>query len=204
MIHFDTFRKKKDTIMRDFDTFSSRTDTLATSLGCGIDDLPDVLGVSRASLYGYRKGRRNISNKAWAKLEQAEQAAGIGSDERDPPEVQESDADKLIRLMDEMNLDDAARAVMAGAVMKSTVDAWWNTVHEFWLNSGALATLSKKAAAHLDGELKDEIELFSGLVLVQESMAIESLDSLRGVLLEMLGDDSEKGKSSKDRGDKAG
>ena len=54
---------------RCYEIFLRETDTLAHVLGCGIDDLPAVIGVSKASFYGYRKGNRNISAKAWAKLD---------------------------------------------------------------------------------------------------------------------------------------
>ena len=62
--------------------FLRRTDTLAARLRCNLDDLPEYLGISRASLYGYRKGHRAISGKSWRLLEAAEQAAGIEESKR--------------------------------------------------------------------------------------------------------------------------
>jgi hypothetical protein len=38
-----------------------------------------VLGLSVASLFGYRSGSIKISPKAWSKLERAERAAGVGT-----------------------------------------------------------------------------------------------------------------------------
>lgn len=60
-----------------FRDFSKRTEALALRLGVNVEDLIDVIGVSRASLFSYRTGNRPISSKAWAKLEQAEKEAGI-------------------------------------------------------------------------------------------------------------------------------
>lgn len=57
-----------------------RTDALAVALGCDVQDLPEILGFSRASLFGYRSGKLNVSSKALAKLEAAELKAGIRPD----------------------------------------------------------------------------------------------------------------------------
>jgi len=59
------------------DDFLRRTDELAVSKRLHIDDLPDILGFSRASLYAYRAGKRSITRKAWLKLEAAERKAGV-------------------------------------------------------------------------------------------------------------------------------
>lgn len=55
-----------------------------------VDDLADVLGISRASLYGYRKGQRKVSAKAWLKLEEAEREAGIGQETDTAPDDHDS------------------------------------------------------------------------------------------------------------------
>jgi len=52
--------------------FSRRTDDLAARLGVNLEDLPEVIGISRASLFCYRTGKRKISGKAWSKLDEAE------------------------------------------------------------------------------------------------------------------------------------
>jgi hypothetical protein len=59
--------------------FRQRTDALAASLGFHLEDLPETIGISRASLFSYRAGKTAISKKAWIKLEQAERAHGISA-----------------------------------------------------------------------------------------------------------------------------
>ena len=68
--------------------FLERTDKLAATLRISLRDLAPRIGLSVASLFGYRSGSLKISPKAWGKLEQAEkseQAAGIG--EKKPGDV---------------------------------------------------------------------------------------------------------------------
>jgi hypothetical protein len=57
--------------------YQKRTDALAAKLGVDINELPDIIGVSRASLFAYRSGRNRVSQKAWAKLTEAEEVAGM-------------------------------------------------------------------------------------------------------------------------------
>ncbi len=66
------------------DTFLRRSDALCSKLRCDLEDLPGLLGFSRASLFGYRNGSRTITTKAWRKLEAAEREAGISSDDASP------------------------------------------------------------------------------------------------------------------------
>lgn len=49
-----------------------RTDALAASKGVSLRSLAPLLGLSVASLFGYRSGNLPISRKGWSKLEQAE------------------------------------------------------------------------------------------------------------------------------------
>ena len=49
--------------------------------------LAPELGLSVASLFGYRNGKIPISNKGWSKLERVEQAAGIGVHSAKPVET---------------------------------------------------------------------------------------------------------------------
>lgn len=58
--------------------FLRRTDALALKLGKNVQELSEVLGISRAMLFGYRKGKNAISGKAWLKLETAEKDAEKG------------------------------------------------------------------------------------------------------------------------------
>jgi hypothetical protein len=64
--------------------FSERTDALAAKLERNVSDLPGIIRVNPDMLWGYRRGRYPISSKAWAKLEQAEIAAGIFHNEAEP------------------------------------------------------------------------------------------------------------------------
>lgn len=52
--------------------FLERTDSLAAREGISLRGLAPRLGLSVASLFGYRNGSIPISQKAWKKLEQAE------------------------------------------------------------------------------------------------------------------------------------
>jgi hypothetical protein len=60
--------------IRAADDFLERTDALAQKLGVSIRSLPEIIGISSASLFGYRTGKLPVSRKALVKLERAEQA----------------------------------------------------------------------------------------------------------------------------------
>lgn len=62
-----------------FSDFEHRTDALAAHLGITLDRLPDLMGMSRDMLFGYRKGRYPITKKAALKLTSAEREAGLFS-----------------------------------------------------------------------------------------------------------------------------
>ena len=62
-----------------FRNFLIRTDALALKMGVNVQDLPDFIGIARASLFCYRTGSRPISNKTWLKLALAETKAGIST-----------------------------------------------------------------------------------------------------------------------------
>jgi hypothetical protein len=57
--------------------FLQRTDALASVLACNLNDLPEKIGISERSLYGYRVGKYPVTAKALRKLEASERAAGI-------------------------------------------------------------------------------------------------------------------------------
>jgi len=59
--------------------FLQRTDDLAHHLGCYLRDLPDKIGISERSMFGYRAGKYPVTAKALRKLESAERSAGIHS-----------------------------------------------------------------------------------------------------------------------------
>lgn len=60
-----------------FSDFEQRTDALAAHLELTLDALPNVLGISRDMLFGYRRGRYPITRKAASKLLAAEREAGL-------------------------------------------------------------------------------------------------------------------------------
>ncbi len=62
-----------------FSEYSARTENLSLILGVNLSDLPEKIGVSNSMFHAYRSGKYPISAKAWAKLEAAERAAGIGN-----------------------------------------------------------------------------------------------------------------------------
>lgn len=106
-----------------FSDFVERTDILATVLECDVQDLTEVLGFSRASLFAYRAGKVNITAKAWNKLEAAEIKAGIRQSLYDtrisenvsvPPNiVREVDDESIVRRMEKLELEVAElRAVV--------------------------------------------------------------------------------------------
>jgi hypothetical protein len=60
-----------------YSEFSERTERLALQLGSLLSDLPGKIGVSPSMFHAYRSGKHAISEKAWRKLNAAEQMAGI-------------------------------------------------------------------------------------------------------------------------------
>jgi hypothetical protein len=74
-------QEKTDTL----ENFLRRTDRLAEVLKKQIGELPPVVGMSRASLFGYRSGKRPLTIKAFRKLEEAEKVAGIAGNEVESP-----------------------------------------------------------------------------------------------------------------------
>ena len=59
-------------------------------MGVNIQDLPDIIGVSRRMLFGYRSGSHQVSAKALAKLVAAEERAGIGKEMTYPIETMQN------------------------------------------------------------------------------------------------------------------
>lgn len=73
-------------------------------MGINVQDLPDVLGIGRASLFCCRTGKRPITPKTWLKLAAAEAEAGIGQSTAPAlPEVQPApESPNIISLSDRM------------------------------------------------------------------------------------------------------
>jgi hypothetical protein len=57
--------------------FKNRVDILAAKKRLKITDMPEIIGISQSTLSGHRSGKIPISSKTWAKLEAAENEAGI-------------------------------------------------------------------------------------------------------------------------------
>jgi hypothetical protein len=85
-------QQKSDTFL----DFLRRTDSLALQLGKRVEDLPPILNISRASMFGYRAGDRSITNRAWLKLESAERAARLMADEQALKKQASERADALV------------------------------------------------------------------------------------------------------------
>lgn len=58
-------------------TFSERTDQLAARLRINVQDLPQIIGISRRTLFECRSAESAVSRKTLAKLDAAERAHGI-------------------------------------------------------------------------------------------------------------------------------
>ena len=60
-------------------TFFARTNRLATQLAVNVEDLPEILGIKRRTLFDCRKDDGKVSGKSWSKLEEAERKASAKS-----------------------------------------------------------------------------------------------------------------------------
>lgn len=58
-------------------TFSERTDQLAARLRINVQDLPEIIGISRRTLFECRSAESAVSRKTRAKLEAAERVHGL-------------------------------------------------------------------------------------------------------------------------------
>ena len=85
--------------MLNSETFLQRSDLLAEKLRLNVEELALKLRISRASFWGYRTGKRAISQKAWRKLEEAERLAGIATNETNPKDSRS----EMQQLLEEKN-----------------------------------------------------------------------------------------------------
>jgi hypothetical protein len=69
--NYNAFRTTQEEI-RTNAIFLERTDKLAARMGISLRALAPSIGLSVASLFGYRNGKIPISAKGWSKLEQLE------------------------------------------------------------------------------------------------------------------------------------
>ena len=134
-------------------------------MGRNVQDLPEILGIGRASLFCYRTGKRTITRKTWLKLEQAERAADIHQDsaaagaaiadnEANPKDSAPAPGEKVSAV------DDPLRSVQAQlAAIQARLDASFSPVHkivaEFPLNELILHMQAAGAWPHsqADGKL---------------------------------------------------
>jgi len=172
--------------------FLARTDALANALRVNVEDLVDVLDVSRSSLFGWRAGRRKVSNKAWAKLEAAEREAGIGVGRDEEPErVSDDHVSSLLELMEKMKLPDAARREMVRTFTKAVVCKWRDDATALWREAGAAATVLERCAEALSGDLKEEAEYFARMLDEIEAPGLRAIQSLSQVALSAVGETEE-------------
>jgi hypothetical protein len=96
---------------QNFSEFFSRTEQLASKLGVRAVDLPEIMGLSKAMLFAYRKGKYPISWRAWRKLEQAEKAAGITPETKsfsEPTSLEQRVMDGLDRINERLDRIESA------------------------------------------------------------------------------------------------
>lgn len=115
-------------MQQDSDTFFRRTEALSDALKCNAEGLVPLLGLSRASFFSYRSGKRPITRKAWRKLEDAEAKVEVARQMglRINPETGE--------------MESAGRAVQDAATTK----AWLKMVRDL---SGEIAAARKETAS---------------------------------------------------------
>lgn len=93
---------------------------MAEKLGIRAVDLPEVVGLSKAMLFAYRKGKYPISWRAWRKLEAAERAAGLVVL---PESVLEMDRIEMKRLTGEgITPEEEAAVKQGGADFRKLMD----------------------------------------------------------------------------------
>lgn len=169
-------QEKKDTPLN----FLRRTDALAVKLGLNVQDLTEIIGVSRASLFSYRSGLRRITSKAWHKLEAAERRAnsessapgGSGGFDENEGKVKEDEIQYGKKNSLEIRLAALERAVMlnpevARHLQIARLDRAEVVAREFFGSVKHLANQARRAAsatkdAKLAAELKFTCEEVEG------------------------------------------
>lgn len=100
-------QEKKDTFL----DFSDRTNFLAEFLKLNLGDLPDLLGISRASFFSYRTGKRPLTKKAWVKLEALESSNSLNR--ASPQSVDLKTAGSTVSVVPEMQQNETALQIKA-------------------------------------------------------------------------------------------
>ena len=143
-----------------FRDFVRRTDTLAFLLGIDVGDLPEHIGVSRASLFRYRSGKAPISGKAWIKLAFAETNAGIATPLEqilDKALPQKGMAETIRNMMDvgdwNENLDGQLKAFLGQKALARSLLESWNSLENLLGNFFEQVQASESLAAGLRPDL---------------------------------------------------
>lgn len=131
-------------------------------------ELLPILGISRASFFSYRSGKRPITAKAWRKLEQAERAAGVVTlKEQLATKPDDERAAELIRgasVEDVMSLLPAEeRTRIAQKIFNSHLAKVKRDLHGFFLNlEGLIAVLQggMKTIGGADKKLGSDAKYF--------------------------------------------
>ena len=153
--------------------FIARTDSLAARCGLNLSEIPALIGISKAMLYGYRGGKNRITPKTWRKLEEAEKT-----------------------------LDRKANLLTRDSKLKGS-DA-----NEEETEKGNLLTRGTKlkgSTSHVDVDpLQIESAIQSGKVKEPSEEYLEILRRIANALEALVEQKEGSGKSSLDRGKKAG
>lgn len=166
--------------------FQRRTNTLTVKLGVRLGDLPEKIGISRASFFAYRAGKSPISTKAWHKLEFAERECGIV-----PPlheQFESAAEDQKRELLASASLEEVLnllpadeRKRIATAVLDAQIDSLRGTLVDFFFHAEALADLVKKKGP------KSDLKYFSQKVGETVKSSRETLEILTSNFRKALG-----------------
>lgn len=97
----------------------------------------------------------------------------------------------LVKLMDEMQLGSAARKELLSGFTRSKIMQWHDDVADFWREAGAAGVVLGKSVRFLEGELQEEALYFSKAVKEREDKALQSLQHLSQIGLQLLGEEAE-------------
>ncbi len=102
------------------DAFISRTDEIAKSLDIPKRDIGPALGISTATYFALKAGKRPISTRTWRKVERAEASLALkqSPDDQISERLKEGPAGAAL-LMDDDDLLDAIRNMVSHAAEES-------------------------------------------------------------------------------------
>lgn len=125
-------------------TFFARTDNLARALRCNVEDLPEIIGISRRTLFACRKSDSKVTPKTLGKLEAAESRAGITMPEHIPKKksrksmehTEKADGDTLANLL---NLLNAIPESIKEDALAKTIEGLFDIISNYYIQSTDLA-----------------------------------------------------------------